>query len=152
MQDGSLRDEPRFAERQIPAQESFAIRPFPPLFPLRQPLENPPRSLQRNLQLSGRVRSDILVCAAWSRFSPAEMIDHGTIDPKPGRLRLFDHPEQRKFRQAALLFRTGAADVPMRAGEPDLADILIHRGRGIEGIGTIFLGLNPPIEPNQSAP
>src|ERR1700676_270168 len=85
----------------------LAARPPPPLYLLRQPFDDPPRALERNMQLGGRARGDIDIRVR-SRLAPAEMIDHGLIDAESGRYRLFDHPQQRKFRKAAFRFRIAA--------------------------------------------
>src|ERR1700733_4478160 len=102
MNNGPLRDDSRFAARQVPAQDTFAPRPSPPLLLLRQPLRNPPRAGKRNVQLGGRAWRDINAMAAWPRPTPAEMIDHRIINPKPGRLGLRDHPKQRIFRKTTV--------------------------------------------------
>ena len=104
------------------------------------------------MQLGGRARLDVDVGAARSRLTPAEMVDHGTIDTKPGGSGLLDHPQQWIFRRTASVFRIAAADVGVHAGKPDLADVLIHRGGRIEDIGTIFLRLDPAVEPKHPAP
>ena len=97
--------------------------------------ENLPRGVKGNVQLGGRVRLDVDVGAARSRLTPAEMVDHGTIDTKPGGSGLLDHPQQWIFRKTALCFRIAAADVGVHAGKPYLADVLSHRGGWIEEIG-----------------
>jgi len=57
--------------------------------------------------------------------APAELIDGAPVDREAAFHRFLDHPQQRVFRQPALLLRVSAADIGVHAGEPDLQGILV---------------------------
>src|ERR1700733_1633084 len=103
------------------------------------------------MQFGRRIGGDINVIAAGLRPAPDQVIDFGLIHRQARGASLVDHPGQREFGETAFGLRVAAADIAVHAREPDLANILVDGGRGIEWIAAEFLRVDPAVEPEQPA-
>lgn len=145
-------DRPRFGVGDVAAEERVPLRPFLVLRVLGKELQQPPRAVQRVVQVSLRARRDIGVRAALALHAPGELVDGGGVDLEPGFDRLLDHPQQRIFRQPRFDLGVAAADIGMDAGEPDLPNVLRLRACGIEAVERKGLRLVPLFQAEHRAP
>src|SRR6516165_1161914 len=129
--------------------------PFPFLIfdPFWNPFQRPPGRGQGDMQFRLCIGFDKSLARIGIVLSQGEMVPRPRIDSKSVCDGFVDHPVERKFRETALLFRIAAANISVDAGEPNLLDILIDRGRSlVERIGDEALWLRPSIEPKHSPP